>query len=448
MKRCDPMEAAAKATPAPLMSELRVAVVGALMVTIGPVSLTLYTPAMPALVAAFNTDIATVKLTLTVFFLGFAFSQLVCGPLSDAFGRRPVAMTFFSIYLVGSLVAMTASDIGWLLAGRALQGVGCAAGIAISRAIVRDQYTGQASARIMNLIGTMLAIGPAMSPTIGGFLLGVASWHAVFVAMSLLAVVLVCLVAFGVPETNRTPNRALAAPSSFLRSYGQLLRDRTFLRASLVLGFGLGGVYTLASLVPFILILEVGLTPTQFGLAMVIQSGSFICGSLVAGFLLRRMNAQRLIPIGLTLVLCGATGFAVGLRLLPPSTASVMAPVSLWAFGLAFIIPGCTTTALAGFSHIAGAASALMGFMQIGGGFFGTALSVLFPTPLVALTLLIPAMAVCAATAHVLLRPPQSAAVQADYPPDLTDMELATDPLGVIGAAGDEIETDTYGKRP
>lgn len=446
MKHCDPISAAA-AKPVPLMSELRVSVVGALMVTIGPVSLTLYTPAMPALVAAFNTDITTVKLTLTVFFLGFAFSQLVCGPLSDAFGRRPVAMTFFTVYLAGSLVAMTATDIGWLLVGRGLQGVGCAAGIAISRAIVRDQYTGQASARVMNLIGTMLAIGPAMSPTIGGFLLGVASWHAVFVAMSILGVVLVCLVAFGVPETNRAPDRALAAPRSFLRSYGRLLRDRTFLRASLVLGFGLGGIYTLASLIPFILIMEVGLTPAQFGLAMVLQSGSFICGSLVAGILLRRTNALRLIPIGLALVLCGATGFAVGLRLLPPSTASVMMPVSVWAFGLAFIIPGCTTTALAGFAHIAGAASALMGFMQIGGGFFGTALSVLFPSPLSAITLLVPAMATCAVAAHILLRPPQSAPRPAEQAPDLTDVELAADPLGVIGAAGDEIETDTYGTR-
>lgn len=452
MKRCDDMPiisgaAGRPAAPRPLMSEMRVAVVGALMVTIGPMSLTLYTPAMPTLVAAFNTDITTVKLTLTVFFMGFALSQLACGPLSDAFGRRPVALSFFGLYLAGSIVAMTAADVHWLLAGRALQGVGCAAGISISRAIVRDQYTGQASARIMNLIGTMLAVGPAVAPTIGGFLLGLASWQIVFVAMSVVGVMIVCLITFAVPETNRAPDRALASPANFLRSYKRLLADRTFLKPGLMLGFALGGIYTLASLIPFILINEVGLTPTKFGLSMAIQSGSFICGSLVAGLLLKRMNALQLIPIGLTLVLCGAASFALGLRLLPLSVITVMAPVSMWAFGLAFVVPGCTTSALAGFAHIAGAASALLGFMQIGGGFFGSALSVLFPTPVVALSTILPAMAVCATLVHVLLRVPRSAEeIFAEAQVDLTDVELATDPLAVIGAAGDEIEVETFDK--
>jgi DHA1 family bicyclomycin/chloramphenicol resistance-like MFS transporter len=438
----------AGSSPRPLMSEARVAVIGGLMVTIGPVSLTMYTPAMPQLVAAFQTDISMVKLTITVFFLGFAVSQLICGPLSDAYGRRPVALSFFGIYLVGACVAMLAQDMSWLLAGRALQGVGCAAGIAISRAIVRDQFTGQASARVMNHIGTLLAIGPALSPTIGGLLLGVASWHVLFVAMSVFGVLLMGLIVVGVPETNRYPDRALAAPRRILKSYGELLRSRVFLRASLVLAFALGGVYTLATLVPFILIDRVGLTPPQFGLAMMIQSGSFIVGTLVAGRFLKRTNALKLVPYGLVLAMCGATGLSLGPQFLPLTTATIMVPIGFWTFGIAFIVPGCTTTALAGFAHIAGAASALMGFMQIGGGSFGSALSVLFPTPLAALATLLPAMAFSAMATHFLLRPPAGAPVRAPEPVvEATDLELAADPLGVIGAAGDEIEAETYARR-
>src|SRR5918998_3161509 len=131
----------------PIMTEMRTAVIGALIVALGPISMALYTPAMPTIVAAFQTTPAHVKLTLTVFFFGFAFAQLVCGPLSDAYGRRPVAIGFFSVYLLGSVVAAVSPSIEWLLAGRALQGIGVAAGTAISRAIVRDQFTGQSSAR-------------------------------------------------------------------------------------------------------------------------------------------------------------------------------------------------------------------------------------------------------------------------------------------------------------
>ncbi|MGR7995514.1 MULTISPECIES: multidrug effflux MFS transporter [unclassified Xanthobacter] len=439
--------------PAPMMSELRVAVLGALMVMLGPISLAMYTPAMPALVSAFETTPAAVKLTLTVFFLGYAFSQLACGPLSDAFGRRPVALGFFSIYVLGSLAATWAPSMSWLVTGRALQGVGCAAGIAVSRALVRDQYTGQVSARIMNLIGTMLAIGPAVSPTLGGVILGAAGWHMIFVVMAAYGVILLGLLVFFVPETNIARDASLASPVGIARSYARLLGDRSFMRASLVLGGGLGGLYTLSALVPFVLIQGVGLTPTEFGLAMLAQTGSFLCGTLIAGQLLKRMSAAALVPIGLTLILCGAVGLGVGPRVLPLSTLTVMAPIGLWACGVAMVMPGCTTSALANFAQIAGAASALMGFMQIGGGFLGTAVSLLFASPLAALCTLLPAAALVALAGHLLLRP--RAAQASDTAPatpvgagpvNPADLELAADPLGVVGAAGDEIEAQTYSR--
>lgn len=432
---------------APLMTEREVSVLGGMMVMLGPISLSLYTPALPALVVAFGTSIATVKLTLTVFFLGFAVSQLICGPLSDAYGRRPVALGFFGIYLAGSLVAMVAPTIGWLVAGRVLQGIGCAAGIALSRALVRDQYTGQASARVMNLIGTMLAIGPAISPTLGGLLLGAVGWHAIFIVMTGYGLLLVALLALRVPETNRAPDRRLASPRGVAASYRRLLGDRGFMRAALTAGFTLGGIYTLAALLPFILIEQVGLSPTGFGLAMLMQTGAFMTGTIIARPLLNRFNAQSLILPALGLVLTGAAGLGLGPLVLPLSTASVMLPISFWACGVALLLPGCTTAALAGFGPIAGAASALTGFLQIGSGFVGTSLSVLLPTPLTAMMVLVPGMALIALTAHLALAPRGAVVETPAAPLDPADLELAADPLGVVGASGDEIEAGTYRRR-
>ncbi|MCL8383999.1 multidrug effflux MFS transporter [Xanthobacter aminoxidans] len=432
-------------TAAPLMTEREVSIIGGMMVMLGPVSLSLYTPALPTLVEVFGTSIATVKLTLTVFFFGFAVSQLVCGPLSDAYGRRPVALGFFGIYLSGALVAMLAPTIGWLVAGRILQGIGAAAGIALSRALVRDQYTGQASARVMNLIGTILAIGPAVSPTIGGLLLGTFGWHSVFVAMTVFGLSLMLVLVLRVPETNRTPDRRLAAPRAVARSYRRLLSNRSFMRAALTAGCALGGIYTLAAAVPFLLIDRVGLSPTGFGLAMMMQTGAFMLGTLIVRPLLNRYKAQQLILPGLLLVLTGAIIMAVGTHVVGLSTLSVMLPISFWACGCALLLPGCTTNALAGFGSIAGAASALTGFVQIGSGFVGTSLSALLPSPLIAMTMLVPVMAVAALAVHLALAPRQTdEPAPVEVEPQAPDLELAADPLGLVGAAGDEIEAGTY----
>ncbi|WP_244644109.1 multidrug effflux MFS transporter [Azorhizobium oxalatiphilum] len=426
------------------MSETRTAIIGAMIVVLGPVSLSLYTPALPALVEAFHSTPAMLKTTLSVFFFGYAFSQLACGPLSDAFGRRPVALGFFLVYLVGSVVAAFAPDITWLLIGRGLQGVGVAAGPAISRAIVRDQFTGQPSARIMNLIATMLAIGPALAPTIGGLILSSMGWQPIFMVMVIYGLVLVALLALAVPETNAAPDPVHVHPARVLRNYRTLLTDRGFMRPSLVIGFTLGGIYTLAAVLPFVLIERIGLTPVQFGLAMVCQTGSFMTGSFVTGRLLRRVSADSLIPVGLVLVLVAGAAMAVATRIFPFSAVAVMLPVAVWAFGIAMLLPGGTTSALAGFPHMAGAASAMMGFMQIGGGLLGTSLASLVPNPGDAFTIVIPCMAAAGVAAFALLRPGRAPGGPVII--SAPDLEISTDPVGLLGAAGDEIEAKVFDK--
>jgi MFS transporter, DHA1 family, multidrug resistance protein len=428
------------------MSETRTALIGALIVALGSVSMALYTPAMPTLVQVLQTTPAAVKLSLTVYLFGFAFAQLVCGPLSDAFGRRPVALGFFCIYVVGSVIAVFSPTISWLLVGRALQGIGVAAGVAISRAIVRDQFTGQSSARIMNLIGLILAIGPAVSPTIGGVLLSAFGWHSIFVVMVVYGIVAVLVMGFWCVETNAAPDPTQAYPGQVARNYAMLLRDRGFMGASLVLGFAIGAFFTLAAMLPFVLMEKLGLTPTGFGLVMLAQTGFYALGAFVAGRLLRRYDVRPLVSIGLMLIAVAAVGFGIGLRLLPTSLYTVMGPVVFWSFGSALVIPGATTVALAGFPKVAGAASALAGFLQIGVGLAGTALAaLLFDDALTALGTVMPSMGLLALLAHFALRPKRELIHAAIAPEEL---EAAVDPAGAVGAGGEEIEKVVHRGRP
>ena len=382
--------------PPPIVSERRLAIVGAAMVALGPISLALYTPAMPEIARAFGTTPAAVHLTLIAFFGGFAFAQLVCGPLSDAFGRKPVGLAFICNYLVASVGAALAPSIDTLVAARLLQGIGAAAGIAVARAMVRDVFTGQASARIMNMIGIMLAVGPAVSPALGGLALHFAGWHSIFLIMVAYGLILLVVLRTAVPETLAARDPAKLAPRTLLRTYGGLLVDPTFMRPSLLIGFTVGGLYALAVMMPFVMIDGLGLSPFLYGLAMLCQTASYAFGGIVAQRLMRRVPADRLVPVGIAIVVAAGAAVAFDLHILPLSVPAVILPVMLWAFGIALIIPASQTAALANVPTVAGAASALMGFIQMASGFLAATAASQFADQVTALGTVLPAMAVIA----------------------------------------------------
>lgn len=388
---------------APVMSERRVSLIGGLMVAIGPVSMALFTPAMPEIVRAFGTTEAAVKMTLSLYFAGFAFAQLVCGPLSDGFGRRPVTIGFMAIYLVGSVIALLAPTIETLIAARFLQGIGAAAGVAISRALVRDLFTHERSARIMSLIGIILAVGPAFAPTLGGLTMELFGWHAIFLLMVLMGMAIVLVTVFAMRETVLR-DLSRIRPAALVRTYGRLVATPYFMLACLVIAGTSGALYAQATVLPFILMDQVGLSPSQFGLGMLMQTGSFFCGSLAGRFLIDRYGAARLVLPGLFCVGLGSFGTAVLLGFYEPTFLSVMAPVGLYAFGIAFVMPAMMTAAMAPFPHSAGAASALMGFMQMGAGLLGGSVAALIGAPDLAMATIIPVMGLTAIASWILWR--------------------------------------------
>lgn len=385
------------------MSEGRTSLVGGCLVAIGPISLALYTPAMPTLVAEFATTEGLVKLSLAVYFAGFAFTQLICGPLSDAYGRRVTTIAFMVIYLAGSALAVFAPSISVLIAARLLQGIGASVGVATARAIVRDQFTGETSSRIMNTIGIILAIGPAVSPTIGGLMLDVAGWHSLFLMMAGFGLAVIG-VTIGFMRETIEPDPSRIRPRAILSAYRELTTNRHFMATSLTVAGSVGALYTLATVLPFVLIDVAGLTPTQYGIGMLAQSGSFFSGSVAARFLMARLGAYRLVPFGLGLIGIGAAAMALSIATLDVSYLSIMVPVAFYAFGIALVMPAMTTASLAPFPHMAGAAAAMMGFIQMGSGLLGGAICALIGEPVLATQIVIPGLGIVAISAYLVYR--------------------------------------------
>ncbi|MEQ8452601.1 MAG: multidrug effflux MFS transporter [Nitratireductor sp.] len=385
------------------MSERRVGVIGALLAAVGPISLALFTPAMPELVRAYDTTEAAVKLTLSLYFAGFALAQLVCGPLSDGFGRKPVTIGFMGIFFAASVLAIFAPTIEVLIAARLLQGIGAAVGIAIARAVVRDLFNGERAVRITNLIGIILALGPAISPTLGGIAIELAGWHSVFVLMALMSVVVVLVTIFCLHETvSRDLSRI--RPGALIFAYATLLGNGYFMLSSLVIAGTMGAIYAQATVLPFILMDRVGLTPAQFGVGMLMQSGLFFAGSLAARWTMRKLPPARLVPIGLAFVAAGSLAMAVFLRVWEPTFLIVMAPVSLHALGIGFVMPAMSVAAMAPFPRIAGSASSVTGFLQMGTGLVGGLVAALIGEPVAALAIVVPALGLIAITSWAIWR--------------------------------------------
>jgi DHA1 family bicyclomycin/chloramphenicol resistance-like MFS transporter len=386
----------------PLMSERRVSIIGAMLVAIGPVSMALYTPAMTELVHQFGTTESVIKLSLTLYFGGFACAQLVAGPLSDALGRRPITIAFMGLYCIASLAAMLSPSVEVLMGARFVQGIGASVGVAISRALVRDLFTDDQSSRIMNLIGIILALGPALAPTIGGLMLPLFGWRSIFLLMTVFGFGIIAVVVFALKETVVADRTRLNFPA-LGQTYKMLLTNRHFMTASLVMGGALGAIYAQATFLPFILMSEVGLSPTQFGVSMLAQSGSFFAASLLCRVLMKKYGADALVGPGLLFVAVGSIGSST-LLFWPPSFLHVMVPVGIYSFGIAFVMPAMSTAALAPFGRAAGAAASMLGFIQMGAGLLMGSLGALMGNAVIAMGTLIPFMGLTACLSFAVYR--------------------------------------------
>jgi MFS transporter, DHA1 family, multidrug resistance protein len=382
------------------LTPLRMTIVGALLIAVGPLSMSLYTPAMTLLIAALHTTESAVRATITVYLFGFAAAQLICGPLSDRFGRRPILLACLSLYVIGSFASAGATSISALIIGRLVQGIGACGGVALSRVMVVDRFAGNGAARIVSLMSLILSIAPAAAPIVGGTLITMTSWRVLFVILAAYGAVLLALV-WRFPETNERRDPRATKLRSLAVNYAMLITSRAFIGQVVLTSLSVGGFYASQSLAPFVLMGKLGLSSPVFGLVTASLMLSYLVGSLAMNRLLRVFAIGRLVLAGALMVLAAALVLALSLRFLGLGVVQIIVPMCVWMLGFAFIMPGVTTSALALFPRNAGSASALMGALQMGMGFVGAALCSLFADASQAFAIVPPAMGALAVLAYL-----------------------------------------------
>ncbi|MBY6539312.1 multidrug effflux MFS transporter [Rhodococcus sp. BP-349] len=347
-------------------SRLRTILVLGALVALGPLTIDVYLPALPAITEDLGSTDAAVQFTLTGTLIGLAVGQLVIGPLSDSLGRRRPLIAGTMIHIVASLLCMIAPTVGILGVTRALQGFGAAAAMVIAIAIVRDLFDGRAAATVMSRLVLVMGVAPIVAPSLGSLVLIHGSWRGVFAGLAVVGAALMLVAMFllkeTLPEERRRPNEFLPV----LRTYGSLLSDRRFVVLVLVAGLGMSALFAYISGSSFVLQDGYGLGEQQFALVFGIGAVALISASQLNVLALQRFTPQRIVTValvamaasGAALIVTTTTGFG--------GIVGFMVPVLFVLASAGFVMPNSPALALSRHGEAAGTAAALLGAAQFG----------------------------------------------------------------------------------
>jgi DHA1 family bicyclomycin/chloramphenicol resistance-like MFS transporter len=340
-------------------------IVGGLSI-FGPLCLDMYLPALPSISQKLHASASAVQFSLTTCLIGIAVGQIIVGSISDRLGRRVPLVFGLSAFILASLACAAAPNIYVLTLLRFVEGFGGAAGIVISRAVVRDMYNGTTAARFFSLLMLVTGAGPFLAPQIGAGLMHIGSWRIIFLALGVVGAVLLVVAIVRLPETLPAERRRAAGLGSTVRTMGLVLKDRNFTANALATGLGFGAIFSYISGSSFVLENVFGLSPQAFSWVFALNAIGLIGGGQINARLVRRYGSVRLLSAGLALLAIGGVGLLLvaisgrfGLIGVLPCLF-----VALSANG--FIGPNATALALSDFPHAAGSASALLGTVQFG----------------------------------------------------------------------------------
>ena len=334
-----------------------------------PLSIDISLPGLPTIARALAAPPALIQSSLSAFIFAFGAGQLVLGPLSDRYGRRPVLLYGLSLYALSGIGCTLVTDGGVLVALRLLQGLGACAGTVCARAIAQDLSHDRAGSTFRQSILTSVnSLAPVIAPLLGAAILVWLGWRQLYGLLAVVGVLLVALVALLLPETSPRISRSL------LEAYRRVLLLPRTLGLMLMVASQFLGFFALIAGSPFALIVQLHLSSTQFALAFAINSTSFIVAAALNARLVRFVEPERLFAAGTALVLT-ATVLAWGVDTYAPSVGGFIATWSLFAFGVAFTTPGAYGALLSLARSDAGLAAGLLGATQAVGGALGGTLS-------------------------------------------------------------------------
>ena len=352
---------------------LRVLAVLSALMGFASISTDFYLPAMPTMAAALRSDAGTMEFTISGYLVGFSLGQLFWGPIGDRYGRRiPVAIGLI-LFVVGSAGCGLAGSAGAMIGWRLVQAVGACAGVVLSRAMVRDLYAGNRAAQMLSTLITVMAIAPLLGPILGGQILAVAGWRAIF--WTLVGVGLLTLGALAwLPETLPPERRNRAPLSGALAGYVALLRDRRLLGYAGAGGFLYAGLFAYIAGSPFAYITYHHVPPQLYGLLFGIGIVGIMGTNLINARLVTRVGAERMLLWGAGAAALSAIVLAVAARTHAGGLAGLAVPLFVFISSTGFIVANSIAGAMAGFPDRAGAVSALVGAIQYGSGVLGSAL--------------------------------------------------------------------------
>lgn len=331
---------------------------------IGPLSIDMYLPALPAIAGEMVTGPAQVQLTLTACLIGVAVGQVLAGPLSDVRGRRMPLLVGIAGYAIASLLCAFAPSVTALIVLRLVQGILGGAALVIVRAVVRDLYDGAAIARIFATLMLVSGLAPILAPIAGAQLLAFTSWRGVFVALSLAGLLLLAAAIPGVRETLPPEARESGGLKHTASTFWTLMKDRAFMAAALAAGLGFAAMFAYISGSTFVLQDVYGATPQQYSLIFGLNALGLTVMAQVGGRLAGRVNPAKLVLIGLCVSMAGGAALLAA-AITGLGLVAVVAALFVIMCGAGLTLPGAGALALAGQPpHVAGSASALLGVLQ------------------------------------------------------------------------------------
>ena len=335
----------------------------AAMVALGPLSVDMYLPAMPIMMKAFDTGISQMHLTLSSYLTGFALFHLACGPLADRFGRKPVLAAGTVLFVIACLGCSQSSSVQEMLLFRFLQGVGACVGPTLARAVARDVYGPTGAARALSIIAMLMALAPAIAPTVGGLLLLVLPWPSVFFFLAAYGLMMIVLIQIFLPES--LPQVQSLHPLVILRNYRELIADPLFLTVTIASGLVYSGLMVYLASSSFVFIDMLGVPVQYYGPIFLGSVVGYICGSALSARLSRRFDSEQVMQLGVALAVTATSLLLVGSHLWPTSVLALMLPMIVYSTAMGLVLPHAMAIALRPFPHIAGTASALLGFIQM-----------------------------------------------------------------------------------
>lgn len=337
----------------------------AVLVSMGPLSTDMYLPSLPWIARDLNASEAQTQLTLSVFLIGFAGGQIVYGPISDRFGRKPVLLTGLCLFILATALCAMTWSIELLIAARFCQAIGACAAVVIARAIVRDLFAAERAARIMSFMGALMGAVPAVAPVLGGILQAAFGWRSSFIAVVVIGIGIVIAIVLLLPETNRFRGQTPRTFGELFSTFGVLLRHADYRRYVLSTGFCFGGLFAFISGSSFLFQGFYGFSPLEFGFVFAVAVLGYISGTLLGARITTRRGIDRTLSLGAWTLIAGGLGMLLLVQFEPPRFWHVLAPMTVYMAGVGLTLPQAMAGALTPFPERAGAASSLLGFCQM-----------------------------------------------------------------------------------